>query len=78
MHHIGSFDMALICLFMVGLYTGFTIQLSDKVPFPSVFAGVASMILLWRRRNQITTAGFAGFLVVMAPLCGLGSLQRPT
>ena len=58
--------MALICLFMVGLYTGFTIQLSDKVPFPSVFAGVAGMILLWRRRNQITTAGFTGFLVVMA------------
>jgi hypothetical protein len=65
-HHIGWFDMALICLFMIGLYTVFTIQLSAKVPFPSAPAGVAGMILLWRRRNQITTAGFTGFLVVMA------------
>ena len=36
------------------------------MPFPSVLAGVAGVILLWRRRNQITEAGFAEFLVVMA------------
>jgi hypothetical protein len=65
-HHIGWFDMGLICLFMIGLYTGFTIQVSATVPFPSVPAGVAGMILLWRRRNQTTKAGFTGFLVVMA------------
>ena len=39
---------------------------SATVPFPSVLSGVAGVILLWRRRNQITDAGFAGFLVVMA------------
>jgi hypothetical protein len=65
-HHIGWFDMALICLFMIGLYTNFTIQVSAKVPFPSVVAGVAGMIMLWRRRNQITSAAFAGFITVVA------------
>ena len=49
-------DMALIALFMVGMYTNFTVQVSAKVPFPSVPAGVAGLILLWRRRDQITPA----------------------
>ena len=59
-------DMALICLFLLGLYTNYTIQISAKVPFPSVPSGVAGLILLWRRRNQITPAAFAGFLGVVA------------
>ena len=51
--------MALICLFLVGLYTNYTIQVSAKVPFPSAPSGVAGMILLWRRRNLIAPAHFA-------------------
>ena len=51
---------------MVGLYTNYTIMLSEKVPFPSAPAGVAGLILLWRRRDQITPARFVGFLAVMA------------
>ena len=44
----GGIDIALICLFMAGIYTNCTIQLSAKVPFPSVPAGVAGLLLLWR------------------------------
>ncbi len=47
-------DLALIVLFMIGMYTNFTVQVSAKVPFPSAPAGVAGLILLWRRRDQIT------------------------
>ena len=49
----------LICLFLVGLYTNYTIQVSAKVPFPSAPSGVAGLILLWRRRNLIAPAHFA-------------------
>jgi hypothetical protein len=58
-------DMALICLFMIGMYTNYTIQLSAKVPFPSAPAGVAGIILLWRRRDQIKPTAFAAFIAVV-------------
>ncbi|HEY6716414.1 MAG TPA: hypothetical protein VI232_08725, partial [Reyranella sp.] len=58
-------DMALICLFLAGLYTHYTIQISAKVPLPSAPAGIAGMFLLWRRRHQIKSAAFAGFLAVV-------------
>lgn len=59
-------DMALICLFLLGLYSNYTIAISAKVPFPSAPAGIAGIILLWRRRDQISSAGFAGLICVLA------------
>src|ERR1700731_1162606 len=61
---LGAIDVALICVFLLGLYTNYTIQISTKLPFPSAPAGVAGLILLWRRRREITAAGFVGFLAV--------------
>ena len=58
-------DMALICLFLIGMYTNYTIMVSAKVPFPSVPSGVAGFILLWRRRDLITPRAFAGFIIVV-------------
>lgn len=59
-------DLVLICLFLLGLYTNYTIQISAKVPFPSAPAGIAGMCLLWRRRGEITPAAFVAFLAVEA------------
>ena len=59
-------DMALVALFMVGMYTNFTVQVSAKVPFPSAPAGVAGLILLWRRRDQITPHALACLIGVLA------------
>lgn len=61
---ITAVDLALICVFLIGLYTNYTIQLSAKVPFPSAPAGIAGLILLWRRRDRITTSAFMGFIAV--------------
>src|SRR5262245_17093688 len=58
-------DCALICVFLLGLYTNFTIQISTKIPFPSIPAGVAGLILLWRRRDRITSKGLAWFIIVV-------------
>ena len=58
-------DMALISIFMIGLYTNYTIMLSQKVPFPSVPSGIAGLILLWRRRDLLTNRAFALFVGVL-------------
>lgn len=65
-HRIGAFDVALICLFLVGIYTNYTIMVSEKVPLPSAPSGVAGLILLWRRRDLITPRALAGFLIVLS------------
>jgi hypothetical protein len=64
-HHLDWLDCALICLFLLGLYTNYTVQISAKVPFPSLPAGVAGLILLWRRRDQIKPKAFAWFIGVV-------------
>jgi hypothetical protein len=53
--HLGVLDIALVCLFLIGLYTHYTIQITASIPFPSALAGIAGMILLVRRRDRITT-----------------------
>ena len=58
-------DMALLCLFLIGLYTNYTIMVSAKVPFPSAPCGIAGLILLWRRRDLITPRAFVGFIIVL-------------
>lgn len=63
---LGKIDLILIGLFLVGLYTNYTVQISAKVPFPSVPAGIAGLCLLWRRRGDITTRAFVAFCVVEA------------
>ena len=58
-------DCALICLFLIGLYTNYTVQISAKVPFPSAPAGIAGLILLCRRRHQIKPVAFGCLVAVV-------------
>jgi hypothetical protein len=62
---LGWADLALLCIFILGIYTHYTIQISARVPFPSAPAGVAGMLLLWRRRNDVTPAALGGFCAVV-------------
>ena len=59
-------DFALILVFLIGLYTNYTIMVTEKVPFPSAPSGVAGLILLWRQRNQISSRALVGFLSVVS------------
>src|SRR5882672_4055570 len=54
-HQLDWIDLALVCLFLAGIYTTLTIQIAARVPFPSAPSGVAGLCLLWRRREQVTT-----------------------
>lgn len=78
-------DMALIVIFLVGIYTNYTIMVTEKVPFPSLPSGIAGLILLWRRRDLITSRALAGlvgvvllYLVSMFFATDIAWLQRRT
>jgi hypothetical protein len=58
-------DLALVCIFLAGLYTNYTIMVSQKVPFPSAPSGVAGLVLLWRRRDLITPRALVGFCAII-------------
>jgi hypothetical protein len=63
---LAPLDIALICVFLLGIYTNYTIGISAKVPFPSVPSGIAGMILFWRRRDQISPRALGGLAGVVA------------
>ncbi len=82
---LGALDFALVCLFLIGIYTNYTILISAKLPFPSAPSGIAGVLLLWRRREQITTKAFGCLIAVLllyvvSVLCAsdLGYLARRT
>src|SRR5690349_21138552 len=78
-------DGMLVCVFLIGMYTNFTIAVTAKVPFPSVPSGVAGILMLWRRRDQITQTALVGLLVLLTlylgsvlSASGIGNLSRRT
>lgn len=58
-------DMVLLLLFLIGIYLGFDIRITPTIPLPSALAGVAGMLLLWRRRDDIMPLHLAGLLGVV-------------
>ena len=51
-------DVALIVIFLIGLYTNYTIMVSQKVPFPSIPSGVAGLAqTLFPHRLEAVTSG---------------------
>ncbi len=62
---LNAADMTLVVIFLLGIYTHYTIHISATVPFPSAPSGIAGMALLWRRRDQITMPHVALFFVVV-------------
>lgn len=62
---LDQIDIGLVILFLIGLYSHYTIQITSSVPFPAAPAGIAGMALLWRRRKDISAGAFTAFLVVI-------------
>ncbi len=65
-------DCGLVILFLVGLYLGVAIQITEKVPLTCAPSGFAGLWMLWRRRNEIRQSHLAGLLLVL--LVFLGSI----
>jgi hypothetical protein len=47
---LDALDCGLVVLFLVGLYLGVSIQISEKVPLTCAPSGFAGLWMLWRRR----------------------------
>jgi hypothetical protein len=58
-------DMVLVTLFLLGIYLGVAIQLTPTVPIPAAPAGLAGLILLWRRRDQIVPGHLMALLAII-------------
>ncbi len=69
---LATVDYWLIFLLLLGIYLEVAIYLSPTVPVPSVLAGVAGLILIWRRRDDFTArqlAAFMGVVLVLLVAC---------
>ncbi|MGE0152920.1 MAG: hypothetical protein AB7R90_09900 [Reyranellaceae bacterium] len=65
-------DYGLVFLVCLGIYLEVAVYLSPTVPIPSVLAGAAGLVLMWRRRDDFTArqlAAFMGVLLVLAVSC---------
>jgi len=69
---LDALDCGLVVLFLVGLYLGVSIQITEKVPLTCAPSGFAGLWMLWRRRNEIRQSHLAGLLLVL--LVYLGSI----
>ncbi len=61
---LGWVDMALLIVFLLGIYLSISIQLTKTIPFPNAPAGLVGIVLLWRQRHRITQLHVNGFLLV--------------
>lgn len=59
-------DTALVVLFLLGIYLGVSLQISEKVPLTCAPSGLAGLIMLWRRRDQLDPRHLGGLLAVIA------------
>jgi len=58
-------DTILVVMFLLGLYLGVSLSISEKVPLTCAPSGAAGLIMLWRRRDQIVPKHLAGLLMVI-------------
>jgi hypothetical protein len=69
---LNAVDLALVVIFLAGIYLGIALQITPTIPMPAMPAGFTGVILLWRRRDDITPSHLAALLVVL--LCYIGSI----
>lgn len=62
---LGSVDLLLLLVFFTGIYLGVSLQVTAKIPFPAAPSGIAGVILLWRRRDDIVPSHLAGLFGVI-------------
>ena len=59
-------DLILVGIFLIGLYLGVALPITPKMPITCIPSGVAGLILLWRRREEIEPLHLAGLCAVLA------------
>ncbi len=67
---LDAIDCGLVVLFLLGLYLGITVQVTEKVPLTCAPSGFAGLWMLWRRRNEIRQSHLAGLMLVLLVYVG--------
>src|SRR4051812_25417383 len=62
---LAPIDLVLVTIFLAGLYLGVSLPITSKVPLTCAPSGIAGVILLWRRRDQIEPGHLVGLLAVL-------------
>jgi len=65
-------DVGLVIVFLLGIYLGVSLPISERIPLPAAPAGFAGLILLGRRRNDITPIHLGALFTII--LLYLGSI----
>jgi hypothetical protein len=63
---VGAIDLALVVVFLLGLYLGVSVFITPTVPLTAAPSGAAGLLLLWRRRNDMEPGHLAGLFGVLA------------
>jgi hypothetical protein len=58
-------DLVLVTVFLAGLYLGVSLPITSKIPMTCAPSGIAGVILLWRRRDQIQIDHLVGLAAVV-------------
>ncbi|MCW5568599.1 MAG: hypothetical protein KIS84_10255 [Dokdonella sp.] len=67
---LGWVDATLVVIFLLGLYLNVSLQITSKIPLTCAPSGLAGLILLWRRRDQLNPVHLGGLLAVVALYVG--------
>ncbi|MBN9529188.1 MAG: hypothetical protein J0H82_23460 [Alphaproteobacteria bacterium] len=59
-------DLALVAMFLAGIYLGVSLPITAKIPLTAAPSGLAGLVMLWRRRDEIDPAHLAGLFGVLA------------
>ena len=60
-----TFDAFLLVIYLLGLYLGVALQITQKIPLTCAPSGLAGLVMLWRRRNDMRQRELAGLLLVI-------------
>jgi hypothetical protein len=63
---LDAVDIALVVLYLLGLYLGVALQVTSKIPLTCAPSGFAGLIMLWRRRDRIRPDHLSSLLIVIA------------
>ncbi|HEY5607139.1 MAG TPA: hypothetical protein VIM38_02245 [Alphaproteobacteria bacterium] len=65
-------DVGLVIVFLIGIYLGVSLPISERIPLPAAPAGFAGLIMLVRRRNDITPVHLGAlFAIILLYLCSI-------
>lgn len=65
-----GFDVALLVLYLLGIYLGVDIKLTASVPVPTILSGIAGIVMLLKHMHRLGDQQVGGLLMVVVLFLG--------